>query len=67
MQKKKKNNTDDTQEQDFLRQNLLVTAVRGKINRTTFTFHYQLMHLLIKTLSQFTFKNTHVKMSVMRT
>ena len=26
-----------------------------------FTFHYQLMHLLIKTLSQFTFKNTHVK------
>ena len=27
----------------------------------TFTFHYQLMHLLIKTLSQFTFKTTHVK------
>ena len=26
-----------------------------------FTFHYQLMHLLIKTLSQFTFKTTHVK------
>jgi len=26
----------------------------------TFTFHYQLMHLLIKTLSQFTFKTTHV-------
>ena len=25
------------------------------------TFHYQLMHLLIKTLSQFTFKTTHVK------
>ena len=26
-----------------------------------FTFHYQLVHLLIKTLSQFTFKTTHVK------
>ena len=26
-----------------------------------FTFHYQLMHLLIKTLSQFTCKTTHVK------
>ena len=26
-----------------------------------FTFHYQLMHLLIKTLSQFTFKTTDVK------
>jgi len=37
------------------------------VNIYTFTFHYQLMHLLIKTLSQFTFKTTHVKMSVMRT
>ena len=27
----------------------------------TFNFHYQLMHLLLKTLSQFTFKNIHVK------
>ena len=26
-----------------------------------FNFYYQLMHLLIKTLSQFTFKTTHVK------
>jgi len=33
----------------------------------TVTFHYQLMHLLIKTLSQFTFKTTHIKMSVTRT
>ena len=36
-------------------------------NSDWFTFHYQLMHLLIKTLSQFTFKTTHIKMSVMRT
>ena len=26
-----------------------------------FTFHHQLMHPSIKTLSQFTFKTTHVK------
>jgi len=31
------------------------------VHVVTFTFHYQLMHLLIKTLSQFTFKTTHVK------
>jgi len=37
------------------------------LNLCSLTFHYQLMHLLIKTLSQFTFKTTHVKMSVMRT
>jgi len=27
----------------------------------TFTFHYQLMHILIKTLSQFIFKTPYVK------
>ena len=32
----------------------------------SFTFHYQLMHLLIKTLSQFTLKLHTLKMSVMR-
>jgi len=31
------------------------------VHVVTFTFHYQLMHLLIKTLPQFTFKTTHVK------
>jgi hypothetical protein len=31
------------------------------VHVVTFTFHYQLMHLLIKTLSQFTFKTTRVK------
>jgi len=37
------------------------------VHVVTFTFHYQLMHLLIKILSQFTFKTTHVKRSVMCT
>jgi len=30
------------------------------VHVVTFTFHYHLMHLLIKKLSQFTFKTTHV-------
>jgi len=36
-------------------------TVVGGVTIGSFTFHYQLTHLLIKTLSQFTFKTTHVK------
>jgi len=31
------------------------------VHVVTFTFHHQLMHPSIKTLSQFTFKTTHLK------
>jgi len=45
----------------------MIRKVESMANKhIVFTFHYQLMHFLIKTLSQFTFKTTHVKMSVMR-
>ena len=53
-------NVETEKEQSILWTNIANTGLQ-------FTFHYQLMHLLIKTLSQFTFKTTHVKMSVMCT
>ena len=40
---------------------LYYTLYPFSVHVVTFTFHYQLMHLLIKTLSRFTFKTTHVK------
>jgi len=47
--------------------NLVKLLYPFPVHVVIFNFYYQFMHLLIKTQSQFTFKTTHVKMSVLRT
>jgi len=44
-----------------MKSKLIFDSLSFSVHVLTFTFHYQLMHLLIKTLTQFTFKTTHVK------